>query len=153
SSTLRCATDSRRTRSRAASCASAWPTCRCCRAASPTCRASWSASMPSERTTVPALVARWSAGEPDTRFLVTETAHLTFAQLDDGSARVAELLARRGVGKGTRVGLLLPNGIEWAVLACGILRAGAVLVPLSTLLRPAELEAQLRIAAVEALVL
>jgi acyl-CoA synthetase (AMP-forming)/AMP-acid ligase II len=39
------------------------------------------------------------------------------------------------------------------VLACGILRAGAVLVPLSTLLRPAELDVQLRIAAVEAFVL
>ena len=108
---------------------------------------------PSERTTVPALVARWSAAQPDTRFLVTETEHLTFAELDDASARVATLLVRHGVGKGTRVGLLLPNGIEWAVLACGILRAGAVLVPLSTLLRPAELEVQLRIAAVEALVL
>jgi acyl-CoA synthetase (AMP-forming)/AMP-acid ligase II len=106
-----------------------------------------------ERTTVPALVAGWAAAEPDTRFLVTETEHLTFAQLDDASARVATLLVHRGVGKGARVGLLLPNGIEWAVLACGILRAGAVLVPLSTLLRPAELEAQLRIAAVEALVL
>jgi acyl-CoA synthetase (AMP-forming)/AMP-acid ligase II len=106
-----------------------------------------------ERTTVPALVARWSTAEPDTRFLVTESEHLTFSQLDDASARVATLLAHRGVGKGTRVGLLLSNGIEWAVLACAILRAGAVLVPLSTLLRPAELETQLRIAAVEALVL
>jgi len=106
-----------------------------------------------ERTTVPALVIRWAVDEPDTRFLVTETDHLTFAQLEDASARVATLLARHGVGKGARVALLLPNGIEWAVLACGILRAGAVLVPLSTLLRPSELEAQLRIAAVEVLVL
>ena len=106
-----------------------------------------------ERTTVPALVTRWADDEPDTRFLVTETAHLTFAQLEDASARVATLLARHGVGKGARVALLLPNGIEWAVLACGILRAGAVLVPLSTLLRPAELETQLRVAAVEALLL
>jgi len=107
----------------------------------------------SDRTTVPALVSRWSSEQPDTRFLVTETEDLTFAQLDDASGRVANLLAGHGVGKGTRVALLLPNGIEWAVLACGILRAGAVLVPLSTLLRPVELEAQLRIAAVEALVL
>src|SRR5262245_23060587 len=156
-STPRCATGSRRTRCPAASSDSAWLTSRCCRAASPTCRASSSASMPpdppSDRTTVPALVARWSAAQPDTRFLVTATEKLTFAQLDDASARVASLLAHRGVGKGTRVGLMLPNGIEWAVLACGILRAGAVLVPLSTLLRPVELEVQVRIAAVEALVL
>ena len=106
-----------------------------------------------ERTTVPALVRRWSSEQPETRFLVTETDALTFAALDDASARVATLLTRHGIGKGARVGLLLPNDIEWAVLACGILRAGAVLVPLSTLLRPAELEAQLRIAAVAGLVL
>lgn len=108
---------------------------------------------PIERTTVPALITRWAGTEPDGRFLVTETEHLTFAQLDDATARVASLLVHRGIGKGARVGLLLPNGIEWAVLGCGILRAGAVLVPLSTLLRPVELEAQLRIAAVEALIL
>ena len=44
------------------------------------------------RTTVPELVARWSAQEPHTRFLVTETEHLTFAQLDDLSARQLGLL-------------------------------------------------------------
>jgi len=31
------------------------------------------------RATVPALVTRWSEYQPDTRFLVTETEHLTFA--------------------------------------------------------------------------
>ena len=59
----------------------------------------------------------------------------------------------RGVAKGTRVGLLMPNGVDWAVIAISLMRMGAVLVPLSTLLRPPELEAQLRIAAVDHLVL
>ena len=108
---------------------------------------------PIERTTVPALIARRSSAQPDARFVVTETDAVTFAELDTSSARVASAVARGGVGKGARIGLLLPNGIEWAVLACGILRAGAVLVPLSTLLRPAELEAQLRLAGVERLIL
>ena len=46
----------------------------------------------------------------------------------------------------------MPNGVEWAVIAIALARIGAVLVPLSTLLRPPELEAQLRIAGVDHLV-
>ena len=47
----------------------------------------------------------------------------------------------------------MPNGTDWPVVAFGAGRAGATLVPLSTLLRPPELEAQLRTAGVEHLVL
>ena len=57
-----------------------------------------------------------------------------------------------GVGKGTRVGLLMPNGVRWVQLALALTRIGAVLVPLSTLLRPRELMAQLRVASVTYLV-
>jgi acyl-CoA synthetase (AMP-forming)/AMP-acid ligase II len=46
----------------------------------------------------------------------------------------------------------MPNGIEWATIAFAVTRVGAVLVPLSTLLRPPELLAQLRIAAVDHLI-
>ena len=52
------------------------------------------------------------------------------------------------MAKGDRVALLAPNGIEWAVTAYAVLRVGAVLVPLSTLLRPPELLAQLTTASV-----
>jgi acyl-CoA synthetase (AMP-forming)/AMP-acid ligase II len=40
-------------------------------------------------------------------------------------------------------GLLMPNGIEWATVALAVMRVGAVPVPVSTLLRPPELLAQL----------
>src|SRR5262245_13378460 len=46
----------------------------------------------------------------------------------------------------------MPNGIEWATAAFAVMRVGAVLVPLSTLLRPPELLAQLRVASVSQLV-
>ena len=55
-----------------------------------------------------------------------------------------------GSVKGDRVGLLAPNGIDWAVHALAVMRIGAVLVPLSTLLRPPELLAQLTTASVVA---
>ena len=54
--------------------------------------------------------------------------------------------------KGDRLGLLAPNGTEWALVASPAMRIGAVLVPLSTLLRPPELLAQLRTASVSHLV-
>jgi acyl-CoA synthetase (AMP-forming)/AMP-acid ligase II len=68
---------------------------------------------------------------------------VTYAELDDESAGLAARLVAAGVVKGDRVGLVAPNGIAWATTATAVLRIGAVLVPLSTLLRPPELLAQL----------
>ena len=109
--------------------------------------------MDDERLTVPALVRRWSAEIPDTEFVVTEEARITFRELDARTWALAGGFVSRGIAKGTRVGLLMPNGVDWAVAAISLMRMGAVLVPLSTLLRPPELEAQLRVAAVDHLVL
>jgi fatty-acyl-CoA synthase len=58
---------------------------------------------------------------------------LTWAELIETSRLAARRLVGLGVGKGTRVGLLCSNRIEWLPLAFGILRTGAVLVPFSTL--------------------
>jgi acyl-CoA synthetase (AMP-forming)/AMP-acid ligase II len=106
-----------------------------------------------ERTTVPALVRRWSVEQPAKSFVVAEDDTLTYGGLAQRSAVWAERFADLGVGKGTRVGLLMTNGTAWPVVAFGASRAGATLVPLSTLLRPPELAAQLRTAGVEHLVL
>jgi long-chain acyl-CoA synthetase len=65
---------------------------------------------------------------------------LTYAQLDERSARAAALLAGRGVRPGDRVGLMLPNVVEFPVLYYGILRAGAVVVPMNPLLKAREIE-------------
>ncbi|MFE6922152.1 AMP-binding protein [Nocardia sp. NPDC057663] len=73
---------------------------------------------------------------------------LTYGELDSLTRELAAVLVDSGVGKGTRVGLLLPNGIDWVRIAVALTRIGATLVPLSTLLRPPELRAQLRVAAV-----
>ena len=54
-----------------------------------------------------------------------------------------------GVGKGSRVGLIMPNRVQWVQIAVALTRIGAVLVPLSTLLQPPELVAQLRVASVQ----
>jgi acyl-coenzyme A synthetase/AMP-(fatty) acid ligase len=53
-------------------------------------------------------------------------------------------LVAAGVGKASRVGLLAPNSVEWAVTAAAVMRIGAVLVPLSTLLKAARAEGPAR---------
>ncbi|GAB2851219.1 class I adenylate-forming enzyme family protein [Actinocorallia aurea] len=103
--------------------------------------------------TLPAALARAVALGPGRDALVTADARLTWGGLDAASRDVASALAARGVSRRTRVGLLAQNGLDWAVCAFAVLRLGAVLVPLSTLLRAPELERQLRVAAVERLVL
>ncbi len=102
--------------------------------------------------TVPALLAHHARGRRDRAAIVSDDQVLTYGELDRRSLARARCLVAGGVDKGSRVGLQMPNGIEWAVTAYAVMRVGAVLVPLSTLLRPPELEAQLRTAAVSALI-
>src|SRR3954451_4002000 len=63
---------------------------------------------------------------------------MSYEALAGASAHVAGLLAERGVGPGDRVGLQLPNVPPFAVLFFGILRLGAVVVPLNPLLKERE---------------
>lgn len=63
---------------------------------------------------------------------------LDFAAVDRISDRVAAALARRGIRKGDRIGLYCINS-DWFPLAYfGILKAGAVVVPINLLLNPKE---------------
>lgn len=102
--------------------------------------------------TIPALLAERRRDDADRHALVTAAEAITFAELDDASASLAARLVAAGVVKGDRVGLLAPNGIGWATTALAALRVGAVLVPLSTLLRPPELLAQMATAAITHLI-
>jgi acyl-CoA synthetase (AMP-forming)/AMP-acid ligase II len=52
--------------------------------------------------------------------------HLTFAEWDRAADGVAGWLARRGVGRGDVVCLMLPSSIDYAVLYAALLRLGAI---------------------------
>src|SRR5262245_32059183 len=103
--------------------------------------------------TVPVLLRRNSAAYGAKPAIVGDDGTVSHAELDEASAGLAARLVAAGVTKSSRVGLLMPNSCEWAVTAMAVVRAGAVLVPLSTLLRPPELRAALTAAAVTDLVL
>lgn len=65
---------------------------------------------------------------------------LTYADLDDLTARVAGWLRVQGVEAGDRVGIMLPNVPAFAVLYYGAMRAGAVVVPMNPLLKAREVQ-------------
>jgi len=105
-----------------------------------------------ESPTVPALLRHRARHSAEVAALVHDDARVSYRELDANSRALAARLVAAGVGKRSRIGLLMPNGIDWATFAYASLRIGAVLVPLSTLLKPPELEAQLRSASVAHLV-
>ncbi len=64
---------------------------------------------------------------------------MTYADLDDRSARLAALLRERGLEQGDRVGVMLPNVLEFPISYYGVLRGGGVVVPMNVLLKRREI--------------
>ncbi|MET8956859.1 long-chain-fatty-acid--CoA ligase [Streptomyces sp. NPDC004393] len=88
-------------------------------------------------------LTRTAQRQPERPALRLDTQITTYAELDERSARVAALLRAEGVGPGDRVALMLPNVPEFVVLYYGILRAGAIVVPMNPLLKAREIGYQL----------
>jgi long-chain acyl-CoA synthetase len=67
----------------------------------------------------------------NTTAVMLDAQRLSYAALDEMTAKLAGFLRARGVAPGDRIGLMLPNVPEFAVLYYGILRAGAIVVPMN----------------------
>ncbi|MEZ0049029.1 acyl-CoA synthetase (AMP-forming)/AMP-acid ligase II [Mycobacterium sp. MAA66] len=102
--------------------------------------------------TIDTLLRLRAEQQPDKTAFVDPDVRINYHQLDSATTDLAAALVRLGAGKGTRVGLIMPNGVPWVRIALAATRIGAVLVPLSTLLTPAELTAQLKVASVQLLI-
>lgn len=76
---------------------------------------------------------------PDRAFIVTEAETITYREFGARTARLANVLASRGVKKGDRVGLYLPSTPMMAVGFWACQRLGAVPAPVSAMFRHAEL--------------
>ena len=103
--------------------------------------------------TIPALLLADEAEAPDVPALVTEDARVTYAELAASARAFAAGLIATGVRRGDRVAVWLPNGADWLTVHWAAALAGAILVPLSTRNRPAEVEYILRQSGASALVL
>ncbi|WP_329325535.1 non-ribosomal peptide synthetase [Streptomyces luteogriseus] len=62
--------------------------------------------------------------------LVAHGSTMTFAELRDRSREVAGVLAARGIGPETTVGLAIPRSLDWIAALFAVLRVGAAYVPL-----------------------
>jgi long-chain acyl-CoA synthetase len=77
---------------------------------------------------------------------------ITFADLDRLSAAFGAFLQGRGLGKGARVALMMPNVLQYPVCLFGILRTGYTVVNVNPLYTPRELEHQLNDSGAEMIV-
>ncbi len=85
------------------------------------------------------IVTESRARVPDNAAVRLGELELSYAELDERSARLATLLGARGVGPGDRVGVMLPNVPEFLIAYYGVLRAGAIVVPMNVLLKRREI--------------
>lgn len=70
---------------------------------------------------------------PDRDALVLGETRLTYAQVDGAANQVANLLASKGIAPGDKVALTCPNLPFFPIIYYGILKAGAVVVPMNVL--------------------
>lgn len=91
---------------------------------------------------LPAMLADSVARKGDAAMLDFMGRRFSYAEVAGGVARVARGLQKLGVGKGSRVGLFLPNVPHYVAAYYGALAAGATVVNFSPLYTIAELEAQ-----------
>ncbi len=75
--------------------------------------------------------------------IVTDDGETTYGELDLRVRRFAGALLRAGVRRGDRVAMVLPDGPLFSSVFWGAIAAGAVAVPLNTLLKPEKLRAAL----------
>ncbi|WP_405851747.1 amino acid adenylation domain-containing protein [Streptomyces sp. NBC_00090] len=83
-----------------------------------------------DEETLPALFARWVAERPDAVAVVERSRSVTYAQLDARADRVARLLAARGVGAESVVGVAVPRSVDMIATVVAALKLGAAFLPL-----------------------
>src|SRR5688572_4296369 len=81
---------------------------------------------------------------PDRTAVSCGPARLTYAQLNDQATRLAAGLDVMGIKPGDHVALTCPNVPLFPIAYFGILKAGAVVVPLNVLLKPREIAYHLK---------
>nr|WP_269931123.1 long-chain fatty acid--CoA ligase [Aminobacter sp. HY435] len=78
---------------------------------------------------------------------------LTYGELDRMSTAFAAWLQSKGLAKGARVAIMMPNVLQYPVAMMAVLRAGYTVVNVNPLYTPRELEHQLRDSGAEAIVI
>jgi acyl-CoA synthetase (AMP-forming)/AMP-acid ligase II len=101
--------------------------------------------------TAAGLIRSKAARDPERVLIVKEDVRLSYGEAERRSRKLARGLLASGVGKGTRVGILLPNGPDWVLAWLAAARIGALVVPINTFYQARELGFVLRHADVHTL--
>ncbi|MFB7588631.1 amino acid adenylation domain-containing protein [Streptomyces sp. NPDC056169] len=83
-----------------------------------------------DEETLPGLFARRVAERPDAVAVVDRSRSVTYAQLDARADRLARLLAARGVGAESVVGVAVPRSVDMIATVVAALKLGAAFLPL-----------------------
>ena len=78
---------------------------------------------------------------------------ITFDEVDRLSTAFGAWLQSKGIARGARVAVMMPNVLQYPVAVFGILRAGMTVVNVNPLYTPRELEHQLKDSGAEAIVI
>jgi long-chain acyl-CoA synthetase len=81
---------------------------------------------------------------PEKVAIKLDDVELSYAALDEASARMAGVLKERGIEPGDRVGVMLPNVPYFPIAYYGVLRLGGTVVPMNVLLKGREVEYYLK---------
>jgi long-chain acyl-CoA synthetase len=90
------------------------------------------------------VLEHYASLQPDRLAVVCGDTRLTYGQLDAAANQLAHGLASLGIGPGDHVALSCPNLPYFPLAYFGILKVGAVVVPLNVLLKPREIAYHLR---------
>jgi len=77
---------------------------------------------------------------------------ISYRDLDEMSAALGAYLQSKGLQKGARVALMMPNVLQYPISTAAVLRAGYAVVNVNPLYTPRELEHQLKDSGAEAIV-
>jgi long-chain acyl-CoA synthetase len=78
---------------------------------------------------------------------------MSYAELDALSRKLAAWFQSKGIARGARIAIMMPNVLQYPVAIAAILRAGYVVVNVNPLYTPRELEHQLKDSGAEAIIL
>ena len=101
--------------------------------------------------TIPRMARAGARRFGDRLLILRAEQRLSYQEADLVSAGLARSLIASGLGKGSRVGILLPNGPDWVVSWLAAARIGATVIPLSTFYTEPELAWVMRHADVQTL--
>ncbi|WP_333891063.1 class I adenylate-forming enzyme family protein [Mycolicibacterium gadium] len=101
--------------------------------------------------TVAAVLREQVRSRGDHPLLICDSDHLSYAEAQQRSTKLACGLITLGAGKGSHVGVLYPNGPDFIVAMLAAARIGAVVIPFSTFATAREMATQLAHADVEIL--